>query len=290
MTILFKGEIAIKVQEAITAAIEELKQAGITSNVLDARLLLEYVLDASREELVRNPARVLLSEDVEFFRELVKQRAGGEPVAKIIGFKEFWGLAFKTTKDTLDPRPDSETLIEAVLKYFKDKNKKYRFLDFGTGGGCLLLALLYEYPNATGVGIDISFDAMEVAKENADALGLRDRCTFVFSSWGEGISGKFDLIISNPPYIKTADIPSLAPEVSIFDPYVALDGGEDGLKEYRNLAYYLPELLEKGGYVMLEIGAGQGSDVENIITAQGLTSLSREKDLTGTERCLVARY
>jgi len=258
------------------------KDCGIAP--LDARLLLQHVLGVSHEELIKIES---VNENQERqFLELVERRKVGEPVAKIVGQKDFWKHSFKTTKDTLDPRPDSETLIEAVLKTCPDSN--YRILDLGIGTGCLLLSLLDEYENATGVGVDISDSALEVAKENAKDLGLEDRAEFIKSNWTENVEGKFDIIISNPPYIPTKDIDGLEKEVKDFDPKSALDGGESGVDCYEEIISQIKELLGENGKVFFEIGQGQEEDLKNIAAENGFVVGEEFKDLSGVVRtCLV---
>lgn len=262
-----------------------LKGHHVPSASLDARLLLQHVLQKPREFLVREPDHLCTSQEVQEYEQLLNRRAQREPVAKIIGMKEFWGLSFRVTQDVLDPRPDSETLIEAVRETFADPHQTYRILDFGVGSGCLLLSLLHEYPNATGVGVDISEAALEVARQNAYDLGLEQRSQFVHGSWGQGITGPFDMIISNPPYIPSQTIPTLEKEVREFDPFLALDGGGDGLDCYRSLVPDIARLLKPNGHAFLEIGQGQEKDVEAIFASYGLTLVSWKKDLQGINRC-----
>ena len=221
--------------------------------------------------------------------EKIRRRLNHEPVSKIIGKKGFWQSEFITSPDVLDPRPDSETMIEAVLKFFPDKNKPYRLLDIGVGSGCLLYSLLDEYPLATGVGIDVSQKALKVAEQNkGDRPATLIQRSFYDEHWWNDL-GMFDIIISNPPYIPSGDISGLSPDVRLFDPRAALDGGADGLDAYRALAKSLGSILNKNGLIFLEIGAGQEKDVTKIFTDVGFTLCRAVPDFGGIIRVLVFR-
>jgi len=222
--------------------------------------------------------------------DFIKRRQTGEPVAKIIGSKGFWNLELKVSKDTLDPRPDSETIISAVLENYPDKTEPLRILDLGTGSGCLLLALLNEYKNATGVGMDASMPALQIAQQNIDKYAPT-RAKLICRSW-DMISwwrdlGGFDVIVCNPPYIPTNDIKRLDKDVKDFDPFQALDGGFDGLDEYRALATSVPEVLKQHGMVFFEIGQGQYADVTDIMQAKKLQLRGFYYDLGNVLRVLV---
>jgi release factor glutamine methyltransferase len=219
--------------------------------------------------------------------ELVRRRAAREPVSRILGAREFWGLPFALSRGTLDPRPDSETLVEVALALVRDRGATLRLVDFGTGSGCLLLALLTELPNATGVGVDRAADAAAAARRNARALGLGGRASFLVGDWAEALLGRFHLVIANPPYIPTAAIAGLEPEVAEHDPHLALDGGADGLAAYRALAAATGRLLAPGGHAVFEIGEGQGEAVTLIFEQAGLVYSGAHADLAGRERCLV---
>ncbi|MDY6407133.1 MAG: peptide chain release factor N(5)-glutamine methyltransferase [Pseudomonadota bacterium] len=229
----------------------------------------------------------LLMESGGDLKEKIHRRLNHEPVSKIIGQKGFWKSEFVTSKDVLDPRPDSETIIESVLKCFPDKGKPYRILDIGVGSGCLLFSLLDEYPHATGVGIDISKRALDVAKKNQNdrqaTLLQKDFYNMHFSD----DLGKFDIIISNPPYIPTNDIQNLSPEVRLFDPMMALDGGRDGLNAYRALAKGIHPLLNKKAMIFLEIGQGQKQGVTDIFMKSGFTLDKSIPDFGGIIRILI---
>lgn len=226
----------------------------------------------------------LLTENCPNIENAIKRRLAHEPISKIIGKKGFWKSEFITTTDVLDPRPDSETLIEAVLKYCPQKD--YRILDIGTGSGCLLFSLLDEYPNARGIGIDKSKNALSIAQKNRQnrsaELVQKD---FFNLNWIDDL-GKFDIIISNPPYIPTKDILTLDPDVREYDPLLALDGGEDGLDAYRSIAEGICHLLNENSFLFLEIGIYQAKDVISIFKKKGLTHIETFRDLSGIERIL----
>ena len=234
----------------------------------------------------RLDARLLLADGGDLDAK-IRRRLNHEPVSKIIGKKGFWKSEFITSPDVLDPRPDSETMIMSVLKYCPNKNKPYRILDIGVGSGCLLFSLLDEYPHATGVGIDISPKALQIATQNKQGrpatLIQKD---FYQPNWTDGLE-KFDIIISNPPYIPTEGIETLSPDVRLFDPLSALDGGPDGLNAYRALSKSLSALLNKDGLVFLEIGAGQEQSVTQIFTIAGFTLKNTVPDFGGIPRVLV---
>jgi release factor glutamine methyltransferase len=213
-----------------------------------------------------------------------------EPLAQIVGVREFWSLPSAVTADTLTPRPDSETLIEAALAAVADRQAALRILDLGTGTGCLLLALLSEMPHSTGLGIDCSDKAIAVARRNAAALGLSARAEFLVGDWTNGVNERFNLVITNPPYIRTEDLPGLEPEVSRYEPRLALDGGADGLASYRAIAGGLAGVLAPDGVAVLEVGAGQADAVQRILRQAGLRETACRDDLGGVARCLVAGW
>ena len=219
---------------------------------------------------------------------LLRRRVAREPMAYILGRREFWSLDLAVAPATLTPRPDSETLVAAVLDELPDRQAKLRLADFGTGSGCLLLALLSELPAASGIGVDIDADAAEVARGNAARLGLGPRMQVVQGEWGRSLDGPFDVIVSNPPYIATGDLAGLEPELG-YEPRLALDGGADGLVAYRALIPDAARLLRSGGLLALEIGVGQAEAVEALLVACGLTPLGRRRDLALIERCVLAR-
>lgn len=219
---------------------------------------------------------------------LLARREAREPLALILGHREFWSLDFEVSPSTLVPRPESETLIEAALSAFAHHPPPQRVLDLGTGTGCLLLAALMEFPAAFGVGVDRSYAAAALAARNARRLGLSDRAAFVCGDWAEALDGRFDLVLCNPPYIPTSDLPGLMPEVALFEPRSALDGGEDGCAAYRHLIPEFTRLLSPAGVAVVELGAGQAEDVAEIAREVGLTHNFRY-DLAGIARVLVLR-
>ena len=212
-----------------------------------------------------------------------------EPLSRILGRREFWGLEFALSADTLDPRPETETVVEAVLRRVLNRNAPLRFLDLGTGTGCILLALLSEFPAAIGFGVDIALGAVMTALGNAATLGLGERAHFLVGDWGTAISGRFDVIASNPPYIGGAALADLPPEVALYDPRLALDGGADGLGAYRSLVFDLLRLLRPGGVFACEVGSGQAPAVAAILRARGFEVDGCERDLAGIARCVMAR-
>jgi release factor glutamine methyltransferase len=267
-----------------------LAAADNASAALDARLLICHVLNISHEEFIVQTDRVLSPNKIEKIEELVTQRIARKPVAKILGQKEFYGRIFLTSENTLDPRPDSETLIDAVLKNIDDKNKPLRILDLGTGTGCLLLTLLSELPQATGIGVDQSDAALALARENAVRLEVLMIADFIQGNWFEHVIGQFDIIISNPPYIPTADIATLSMDVQDYDPTPALDGGADGLAAYRAITDQAANYLKKGGLIAFEVGQGQADDVSNLLKNKGFSNIMGFKDLAGISRVVLGKY
>jgi release factor glutamine methyltransferase len=287
MTALPAMSEAKTVGAALDGAALRLRDAGIERPQAEARILLEAASGRGRGQIIAFPEHALTAAQRDLFDALVSRRCAREPVSRILGNREFWSLRFAVGPATLDPRPDSETLVAAVLASVSDRNAEIAILDLGTGTGCLLLALLSELPKATGVGIDISASARETAAANAESLGLGDRAEFRLGDWARDISAQFDVIVSNPPYIESAGIDALAPEVAQYDPRGALDGGPDGLSAYRALIPQATERLKPGGRLALEIGAGQGAAVRALAAHAGLTDLGGAQDLAGIERCLL---
>lgn len=276
----------MKLNAALRHFEKQLADAKIDSPLFDARLLVSHALRLDYVELLSQSDRALSAKEMQKIESLIARRMAHEPVGRILGEREFWSLSFGLNEATLEPRPDSETLVEVALKNLRGKPLP-RILDLGTGTGCLLLSLLHELPEATGIGIDIAPRAVEQATSNAKNLGLSSRATFKAGNWLEGITDKFDVIISNPPYIPAGDIPSLMPEVRDHDPLRALDGGKDGLEIYRLLASQLPHFLKPEGFVIFEVGMGQADDVAALCHKAGLTGITKHKDLNGVERCVV---
>lgn len=271
-----------------------LSSAGIDGAAREARLILQHVSAIPVAAQIAFSERKVAAEAVALFDQAVARRRQREPLSHILGFREFWSLSFRVTRDTLDPRPDSETLIEAVLEELKQsgadwRTRNWRLVDFGTGTGCLLLALLSELPQAQGLGIDLNPAAVVVARENAKRLGLADRALFQEGNWDQGLTESFDVVLSNPPYIPSADIAGLQPEVARYEPHLALDGGADGLVAYRCLADVLSRRMKPGGLAALEVGAGQAGDVVALMQQAGLRHVRDMQDLQGHERVVLLR-
>lgn len=276
------------IKEYLALCQDRLGAAGIDNPDLDARLLLQHVLNISQVELLMNLNRMLSEDEVKALHAAIARREKREPVSRIIGRRAFWKSEFKVTPQTLDPRPDSETLVEAALKNVTAPPA--RILDLGTGTGCLLLSLLIEWPNATGVGLDISEEAAGTARENARDLGLAMRAEFIATDWEKYSTPQpFDLVVSNPPYIAAAEIPALAPEVAQYDPAAALAGGEDGLDCYRSITARLKNWLKPGGFALFEIGHTQAREVKSLLAGEGMDVLHTVPDLAGSDRVIVAR-
>jgi release factor glutamine methyltransferase len=271
------------VSDPVVAAVERLREAGVGNPRLDARLLWEHAKRIEAGALVASGRAQGL------FESFVARRAAREPLAYITGHKEFWSLDFAVGPGVLIPRPDSETLIEETRRTYPDQKAALSILDLGTGSGCLLAAALREYPNAHGVGVDQSADALAWARTNVAAHRLEDRTTLIESGWLEEASPGFDVLLCNPPYIPTADIAALEPEVARYEPRAALDGGPDGLDAYRALAPRIGRLLKSSGRAFLEIGAGQAEPVVALLAEQGLRLERIAADLAGIPRCLVVR-
>jgi release factor glutamine methyltransferase len=264
----------------------QLRCGGIESARLEARLLLAAVLGVTQEELIAgqgipNPQAMMGYETV------LRRRLAREPLAYILGLKEFWSLAFAVGPGVLIPRPETELLVEEALRSFPDKDAQLDVLDLGTGSGCLLLSFLSERTGAQGIGVDISNDALAYAADNAQQLGLSDRTGFRHGRWAAGLREGFDIVLINPPYIVHEDIAKLQPEVAYYEPSAALSGGADGLVAYREIAGSLPQAMRPGGRAFIEIGQGQADAVGEIFASVGLTPVRAVPDLAGIPRCMV---
>jgi release factor glutamine methyltransferase len=270
-----------------------LKQAkallsDVETPTLDARLLLQHVTGLSHTALVADPGVFVSDAQAQAFQALIKRRVLNEPVTRILGRREFYGRDFMVTPDVLDPRGDTEVLIEAALALLPN-TEPLRILDLGTGSGIIAVTLLVERPSARGVAVDVSAAALAVAHRNAEAHHVSNRLQFITSSWFDGVTGRFDAILSNPPYIEAGAIAGLDEDVRNYDPHLALVGGDDGLACYRTIASQVLSHLQPDGFVAVEIGAGQAADVEAIFMEHQLLLASRHLDLGGHIRCLVFR-
>ena len=271
--------------------VQQLADAGIESPRLEARMLLAFVCG-------KEPAEIFTDDKLNETQEkklqsLLARRLAHEPLDKILGKREFYKAEFKVSDKVLSPRADTETLVEAALRLLP-ADFAANILDLGTGSGCIIESVLSERPLMQGIAVDISAEALEVAKENAENLGLAKRLKFIRASWFEAdfaprLAQKFDVIVTNPPYIPTGEITTLMPEVREYDPFVALDGGEDGFDSYRRIAELAPELLQEGGYVLVEAGAGQAEKIAEIFALQGLHLVDIICDLAGIKRCVVMK-
>lgn len=278
---------------SVNKAIEEwtirFRKAGLETAKLDARLLALHACQRAREDLIGDPELAFSPEARALFLALAARRLECEPIAYILGGREFWSMGFYVDPSTLVPRPDSEALIEAALSRIENKSADLKVLDLGTGSGCLLLALLSELPQARGVGVDTSSGALKVARRNARRHGLEGRANFVRGNWAQGIDGRFDIIITNPPYIRVPDRASLARDVVDYEPTSALFGGHDGLDPLRAMLPDIKDLLTRNGLYIMECGADQAALAGGEMADFGLEVVEFHKDLSGIERCIVAK-
>lgn len=273
---------------ALRKGTARLAEAGCESPALDARLLLAEAMRLPVDALVGGARQPLGDEELVRFHALLERRLAGEPVARILGRREFWSLDLSLSPETLVPRPETETVVETALKFLRARSMtEPAVLDLGTGTGAILLAIVSELPRAFGVGVDRSFGAARTARKNALRLGLGERAAFLCADFAEAIVGQFDLVVSNPPYVATDEIGRLDREVRDFDPALALDGGPDGLAAYRRIAAVLPRLLTAAGFAVLELGAGQEEAVAAIFAGAGLAPRPPRHDLAGIARALV---
>lgn len=279
----------VTVGAAVAAAAQRLDAAGVETPRLDVWLLAAHAAGIDPNRLRLHPGTRLDARQNAAFEALVVRRAADRvPVSRLLGEREFWSLPFRLSSATLDPRPDSETVVEAALEHVGDRAAALRVLDLGTGSGCLLVALLHELPAAWGLGTDRSEAALATARDNAARLGLAGRACFVAADWAAPLAGRFDLVIANPPYVERAALARLAPEVARHDPVLALDGGVDGLDAYRAIAAALPALLAPDGHAVLEIGHDQAPAVDTLLDRAGLGRIGPRPDLAGRARCFVA--
>jgi release factor glutamine methyltransferase len=259
----------LSLAQARAAAARLLREARIAAPELDARLLLCHAAGLSHEAYVAALNNALAPDAAARFGAFVQRRLSGEPVSRIIGIREFYGRSFRIDASTLDPRPDTETLVEAALGLV-DREAPLGILDLGTGSGCILITLLAELSQVSGVGVDASLKALELARANAHALGVGGRTSFIASDWLEAVAGSFDLVVANPPYLSAADMAALSPEVRDHDPRAALEGGPDGLSAYRRIVPGLRKALRPGGFALFEIGPDQAQAVSPLLAEAGL--------------------
>jgi len=275
------------VREVLAAGRQKLELSDIDTAALDARVLLGHVLKQPPNWLHAHPEAPVDSAMAAQFEAYIARRCQREPVAHLVGTREFWKYAFDVGPEVLVPRPDSETLITAVLEHIVERNRPFRILDLGTGSGCLLLSLLGEFPQATGVGVDISGEALKVAARNARKLELDDRVEWIRGGWDVSPGGGFDLIVANPPYIETGALSGLEPDVVAYEPELALDGGPDGLDCYRAILGCLDGVLADDGLLVFEIGQGQAERLSVLADDAGYRRRGIHDDLSGTARVLV---
>jgi len=287
----------VTVAKALGSASRKLRACGVDLPGLDGRLLLGHALEICQTELILRHDEIVEVGAERRFAGFVDRRATGEPVSRIIGRREFYGRVFQLGPAVLDPRADTETLIEAALalrnhrmdRQAGNKGRTIRLLDLGTGSGAIVLTLLAEWPEATGLGVDISADALRIAAWNAVELGVWERVNFICSDWDAALTGRYDFIVCNPPYIASADIGRLDPDVADFDPAKALDGGADGLDAFRAIALLAAGRLANSGWLLVEFGCGQGQQVKKIFTDAGLDCCVMRADLSGTDRVIAAK-
>ncbi len=284
------GQTVETARRALTA---RFKTGGNESAELDARLLVGAVLGLDHTGLIAAAHRLLTTDDATRLEDFAARRLNGEPVARILGHKEFWGLSLQLSAATLVPRPDTETVVELALELLRADgalNRQLRIADLGTGSGAILLALLSELPNALGFGTDILQAALQTAASNAANTGITGRAMFIACDYASGLCGPFDLIVSNPPYIRAADIADLPTDVRDHDPRAALDGGADGLDGYRALIPQAARLLGPGAILVVEAGEGQSGQIQALLTAAGLVPAAAPKaDLAGIQRAVSGR-
>ncbi len=278
------------VAAVLAQARSRFSDAGLGDAAIEARLLIGGLLRLSPTEIFTGGDRVLTGDEVATIEAAIERRLHREPVHRILGSREFFGMDLLISRETLEPRPDTEVLVEAIvpqLQHIVEAKGSARILDLGTGTGAIVLALLKANAGATGIGTDISDDALATAQRNAERQGVGDRFSAVRSHWFDAITGRFDIIVSNPPYIRSDVIPDLDPEVREFDPLAALDGGPDGLAPYRDIATDAARFLEPGGWVGLEIGFDQKTAVTDIFVAAGFILAQARRDYGGNDRVLV---
>lgn len=276
--------------EAWSSAQKRLKAAGVDSPSIDARLLLEAAANVTRMEVISDPYRPLTHEQLSLFEAYVERRTRREPVARILGRKGFWKLLLQVSPAVLTPRPETERVVDLALEAQPEPGARFSMVDLGVGSGAILLSVLAERPGAKGLGVDVSEEALAVARDNAANLGLMDRASFLRTDWTQGLPDDgFDLVVSNPPYIPSADIDGLDPEVAAHEPRLALDGGPDGLDCYRRLAPDILRVLKPGGAFAVEIGWDQAEAVSDLFRSAGADGVRVVRDLSDRDRVVTGR-
>lgn len=280
---------SVNIEHLLKLGRSKLAKANIDSYLLDARIILQYILNISHEQLILQFYSTVKPSIINEYLTLINRRANNEPVAYLIKQKEFYGLIFTVSNHTLLPRPDSETIVDEVLNIFKDHSQSLKILDLGTGSGCLLLTILNLYPNAVGTGIDCSREALEIARLNADLLKLNQRVDFKVGNWTTNINDKFDLVISNPPYINSSLIKNLAASVRDYEPHLALDGGTDGLDCYKLIIDQLTDLCKDNSRIIFEFGQDQETKINELLVKKNIQVINYRSDLNGIVRVLTAK-
>ena len=275
-----------QINQLINFGSENLKKKSISSYQIDSEIILSKILKKSREKILISLEELISHKKFSSFKKLINRRAKREPVAYIVREKEFWSKNFLVNKDTLIPRPETELLVEKVIKYFK--NKKVFILDIGTGSGCILISILKEIKKSKGIGIDISKNALEIAHKNSKRFGLTKRLKFFHRSIDKLWSFKFDLIVSNPPYIRRHEIKNLSEDIKKYEPRIALDGGKDGLDVIKKVIYKSSTNLKINGMLALEIGSGQYKKVSQILKLKGFREKFLVKDYQNNIRCIIS--
>jgi release factor glutamine methyltransferase len=287
------AENASKLGDLMAEAVDALTDAGIENARMDARILLARAAGVDGGRITAWPEDAVADDKADAFRSMIVRRAAHEPVGRILGERDFWRHTFKLSPETLEPRPDSETLVEWAIDFLEDSNAP-RIIDFGTGTGCLLLSAIGDLPGATGIGLDLSEGAVACARENARLLDLQDRVEFRVSDWDSALDDQdrtegFDLVMSNPPYIAADEMATLSQEVQKFDPRLALTDEGDGLAAYRTLSQVAFDLVKPAGFVIFEIGRGQEKDVGQMLVEAGFVGVEYREDLAGIVRCVAAK-
>ena len=279
----------VPLNKAVDTAADFLKKNNIQSPRLEARLLVSSATELSVSAIISSPEYSVDTIENQKITDVISRRCSGEPLAYILGQKEFWSLVFEVDNSTLIPRPETETLIEGVLSKCHSSNNSFCILDLGTGTGCILAALLKEFKNSIGVGLDKSLLACKIAQQNLSNLGLANRCSVLVDNWGASLTGAYQIISCNPPYISTPDISNIDQEIREFEPTLAIDGGSDGLECYRSIAPTISNLLcPNEGIAALEIGHNQAKAVSKILSSNNLEVIDLKRDLAGLDRCLLA--